>query len=322
MSRYGITLPFDRTPLAEQREIVEEIEGLGYSDVWSSEASGTDGFVPLAMTAAWSSTLRLGTAIVPSFTRGPATLAMCVATMAEAAPGRFVFGLGSSSDVIVERWNGIAFEEPYKRNRDMVSFLKEALTGEKVDREYETFRVRGFRLERPPAVVPPILVAALRPGMLRLAGRTGDGTVVNWLSAEDVQKIVPEVGPGKEVVCRIYVCPSPDAGEVRAQAKPLIAAYLNVQVYSRFQDWIGRGPRLQAMWDFWRSGDRKAAVEAIPDDVVDELVVHGTPEQCRAHIGRYVENGVTTPVLLPLPFAGLKARDALRLLAPVRDMSD
>ena len=322
MSPYGMTLPFDRTPLAEHEEIVGELVDLGYTDVWSAEASGTDGFVPLAMSAAWAPSLRVGTAIVPSFTRGPATLAMCVATMAEAAPGRFVFGLGTSSDVIVERWNGLRFVEPYKRNRDMVRFLKEALTGEKVEREYDTFTVKGFRLDRPPAIVPPILVAALRPGMLRLAGREADGTVINWLSAEDVRKIVPEVGAGKEVVCRIYVCPSEDAAAVRAQARSLIAAYLNVQVYASFQEWIGRGPKLQAMWDLWRSGDRKSALGAIGDDVVDELVVHGSPDECRAHVRRYVANGVTTPVLMPLPFAGITAREAGRLLAPTRNMAD
>lgn len=315
MSRYGITVPYDRTPLAEQRELFAEIAALGYTDVWSAEASGTDGFVPLAMATAWEPGLRLGTAIVPSFTRGPATLAMCVATMAEAAPGRFQFGLGTSSDVIVERWNDIPFTEPYKRNRDMVRFLKAALAGEKVTEEYDTFKVRGFRLERPPAVVPPILVAALRPGMLRLAGRVGDGTIINWLSAEDVKKIVPEVGPDKEVVCRIYVCPTEDADAVRSTSKMLIAAYLNVEVYALFQEWLGRGPKLQGMWDAWRAGDRKAAVEAIPDEVVDELVVHGSVEECRAHVARYVANGVTVPVLMPLPF-GVSSRDAVRLMAP------
>lgn len=318
MSRFGITLPFDRTPLSDHRLIVEELESLGYTDAWSAEASGTDGFTPLALTAAWAPSLRLGTAIVPSFTRGPATLAMCVATMAEAAPGRFVFGLGTSSDVIVERWNGMTFAEPYKRNRDMVRFLKEALAGAKVDCEYDTFAVRGFRLERPPEVVPPILVAALRPGMLRLAGREADGTVINWLSAEDVRRIVPEVGQGKEVVCRIYVCASEDADTVRSEAKKLIAAYLNVKVYAAFQEWIGRGPKLQGMWDCWRAGDRKGALEAIGDDVVDELVVHGTPEACRAHVQRYVDNGVTTPVLMPLPFAGVAPLETVRLLAPRR----
>ena len=149
MARYGITIPYDRAPLGEQRELIEEIAALGYTDVWSAEASATDGFVPLAMASAWVPELRLGTAIVPSFTRGPATLAMSVATMAEVAPGRFQFGLGTSSDVIVERWNGIPFTEPYKRNRDMVRFLKAALAGEKVTEDYDTFSVKGFRLERP-----------------------------------------------------------------------------------------------------------------------------------------------------------------------------
>jgi probable F420-dependent oxidoreductase len=319
MLRYGITIPYDRTPLAEQRELIEEIASLGYTDVWSAEASATDGFVPLAMAAAWVPELRFGTAIVPSFTRGPATLAMCVATMAEAAPGRFQFGLGSSSDVIVERWNGIPFTEPYKRNRDMVRFLKAALTGEKVSEEYATFSVKGFRLERPPAVIPPILVAALRPGMLRLAGRLGDGTIINWLSAEDVKRIVPELGPdseAKEVVARIYVCPTEDAVAVRSSAKMLIAAYLNVEVYALFQQWLGRGPQLTAMWESWRAGDRKAAVEAVPDAVVDELVVHGTPAECKAHVERYVANGVTVPVLMPLPFGGVSSREAVRLMAP------
>jgi probable F420-dependent oxidoreductase len=315
MPRFGVTVPFDPAPLAEHEELYQEIAALGYSDVWSAEASGTDGFVPLALAAAWAPGLRLGTGIVPSFTRGPATLAMCVATLAEAAPGRFQFGLGTSSDVIVERWNSIPFEEPYKRNRDMVRFLKAALAGEKVTETYDTFSVRGFRLERPPAVIPPILVAALRPGMLRLAGRLGDGAVINWLSAEDVKRIVPEVGAGKEVVCRIYVCPSEDAATVRASARMLIAAYLNVEVYARFQGWLGRGEKLQGMWEAWRSGDRKAALEAIGDDVVDELVVHGSPQRCREHIQAYVDNGVTVPVVMPLPF-GVTNREAVRLLAP------
>jgi probable F420-dependent oxidoreductase len=313
---YGITVPFDRVPLAEHRPLYEEVAALGYTDLWSSEASGTDGFTPLALAAAWVPGVRLGTAIVPSFTRGPATLAMCVAAMAEAAPGRFVFGLGSSSDVIVERWNGIRFEEPYKRNRDMVRFLKAALAGEKVDAEFDTFKVRGFRLDRRPAVVPPLLVAALRPGMLRLAGREADGTVVNWLSADDVLKVAPEVGAGKEIVARIYVCPNEDAAMVREMARPLIAAYLNVAVYAAFQEWLGRGESLAAMWSAWRAGDRKAATAAIADEVVDQLIVHGSPAACREHIARYVANGVTVPVLAPLPF-GMTGLDAMRALAPV-----
>ena len=116
--------------------------------MWTGEANGADGFTPLALAAVASDRLRLGTAVVPVYTRGPGLLAMQAATMAELAPGRFALGVGSSSDVIVERWNATPFVEPYKRVRDTVRFLRAALTGEKVDAEYETFTVRGFRLGR------------------------------------------------------------------------------------------------------------------------------------------------------------------------------
>ena len=184
--RYGITIPFDGLALSDHQDRFRELVDLGYTDAWSTEANGTDAFTPLALAAAWAPELRLGCAIVPSFTRAPAIMAQSVAAMAEAAPGRFAFGIGTSSDVIVERWNGIPFEDPYGRTRDMVRFLKQALTGEKVDMACDSFTVKGFRLGRRPEVVPPILVAALRTGMLRLAGRDGDGAIINWLSADDV----------------------------------------------------------------------------------------------------------------------------------------
>ena len=336
MQRYGMTIPFDHVPLADHKEWFEELVDLGYTDLWSAEANGADAFTPLALAAAWAPTARLGCAIVPAYTRGPALMAQSVASMAETAPGRFVFGIGTSSNVIVERWNGIPFDEPYKKTRDMVRFLKLALTGEKVDADFDTLTVKGFRLGRKSPEVPPILVAALRPGMLRLAGREADGAIINWLSADDVKQVAPIVqgagadaagadaagadaagaGPtGKEIVARIFVCPSTDADTVRNYGRMAIAAYLNVPVYAAFHEWLGRSDRLQPMWDAWSAGDRKAATAAIPDSVVDELIVHGEPAACREHIARYVDNGVTTPVLAVLPF-GVDMRQAMRDLAP------
>ena len=102
-----------------------------------------DAFIPLAVAAQWAPELRLGTAIVPAYTRGAYTLASTVASMCQAAPGRFALGIGTSSDVIVERWNGMKFDKPYQRVRDTIRFLRVALTGEKVDEEYETFNVTG-----------------------------------------------------------------------------------------------------------------------------------------------------------------------------------
>jgi len=318
MQRYGMTIPFDGVPLHAQKEWIKELEDLGYTDVWSSEANGADGFTPLALASVWAPSLRLGSAIVPAFTRGPASMAQCVGALADAAPGRVAFGIGTSSNVIVERWNGIPFEQPFQRTRDMVRFLRRALTGEKVTEDYETFSVKGFKLGVVPEQMPRILVAALRPGMLRMAGREGDGAIINWLAADDVTKVVPHVhegGEGKEVVARIFVAPTTDTDTVRAMGRFAIAAYLTVPVYAEFHRWLGREDVLQPMWDKWAAGDRKAALEAIPDSLVDELIVHGSPDACREHLGRYVANGVTTPAIALLPF-GYDQRQAIRDLAP------
>lgn len=300
--RWGITVPLSGRPLREQRELIRALPDLGYTDVWSAEADGADAFTPLTLAAEWAPALRLGTAIVPAFTRGPALLAQSAATLAELAPGRFALGIGTSSNVIVEGWNGIPFTEPYRRVRDLLDFLGKAFTGEKVSGEWDSFTVRGFRLGNPPEQVPPVLVAALRPGMLRLAGRA-DGAIVNWLTSEDVKAVAPHVRDyGKadaEIVARIFVLPDVPADEARAIGRRAVAAYLNVPVYRAFHEWLGR-TELSPMWAKWAAGDRKGALEAIPDSVVDALVLHGPAESVREQVRAYVEAGVTTPVLAPL----------------------
>lgn len=325
--RYGMSVPFGGIPLGEQRDLVKEIEDLGYTDVWSSEADGSDAFTPLVLASQWAPSLRLGCAIVPAFTRGPALMAQSIGALAQAAPGRFAFGLGTSSNVIVERWNGIPFQEPYKKTRDVLRFLRAALAGEKVTETYDTVSIDGFRLGVVPPEPVPLLVAGLREGMLRLAGREGDGAIINWLAATDVAQVVKPVvdaggGRPKEIVARIFVAPSTDTEAVYAGARFAIAAYLNVPVYAAFHQWLGRGDVLSGMWSAWQAGDRKAALAAIPDSLVDELIVHGSPEQCREHIERYLDNGVTTAALSIMPF-GLQAGSkqeavarALRDLAP------
>ena len=322
-TRYGMTIPFGG-PLHEQADRFRELSELGYTDAWTAEADGYDGLTPLSLASVWAPELRLGTAILPAFTRGPALLAQSAAALASAAPGRFVLGIGSSSNVIVERWNGIPFEEPYRRVRDTVRFLRAAFTGEKVTEDFESFQVRGFRLAEPPAQPPPIVVAALREGMLRLAGREADGAVVNWLSPTDAERVTAVVGdaasaagrPAPEVAARIFVCPSDDRDRVLAEAKRLVAAYVNVPVYRAFHEWLGRTDVLAAHWERWDAGDRAGSLEVMPDSVVDDLVVHGNPDECRTTIARYVAAGITTPVLAIVPLAGVDPVAAVRDLAP------
>ena len=318
MQRYGITVPFDGIPLADQRELFAELPDLGYTDVWSSEVDGADAFTPLVLASVWAPALRLGTAIAPVFTRGPATLAQSAAALAAAAPGRVAIGIGASSDVIVERWNGAAFDRPLQRVRDTARFLRAALAGQKVTERYETFAVEGFRLSLVPEPPPRLLIAALRPGMLRLAGRESDGAILNWLAPGDVATVTPYVhaaGPGREIAARIFVAATADAEAGRALGRRALAAYLNVPVYRAFHEWLGRGERLAPMWAAWEAGDRRAALAALDDDLVDDLVVHGSPEACRERVGRYVEAGVQTPILALLP-AGGDLRETIRGLGP------
>ena len=170
--RWALSVPLDAFALAEHAEIAREAERLGYTGAWSFEIDGVDGFSPLAVVG-MATRLRVGIAIANVFTRGPATLAISAAGIAEIAPGRFCLGVGAGSQPIVEAWNGGRFDRPARRVREMVQFLRAALAGERVVFRGETFSVDGFRLSRPLEHPVPLHVAALRPGMLRIAGEVG-----------------------------------------------------------------------------------------------------------------------------------------------------
>jgi probable F420-dependent oxidoreductase len=316
MSRWGLTVPQAGVGLLDHAALVRELPGWGYTDLWSAEVSGADAFVPLALASTWEPTLRLGTAIVPVFTRGPALIAMSAATMAAAAPGRFVLGLGASSPAIVESWNGLAFTEPFRRTRDVLRIVRQALAGERVDGRFDTVTISRFALESPPAVPPPVMLAALRPQMLRLAGQEADGAILNWLAASDVARCRDAVDAPVELVARVFVCPTEDDGFARSLGRRLIATYLTVPAYAAFHDWLGRGPALRAMHDAWAAGDRKGAAAAVPDEVVDSLVLHGSPESVRDQVQAYADAGVTTPVLALLPPPDVDLADVVRRLGP------
>jgi len=187
-----------------------------------------------------------------------------------------------------------------------------------VTERYETFAVDGFRLGLVPEEPLRLLIAALRPGMLRLAGRESDGAILNWLAPGDVATVAPCVhqgGPGKEIAARIFVAATADVEAARALGRRALTAYLNVPVYRAFHEWLGRGERLAPMWAAWAAGDRRGALAALDDELVDELVVHGPPEACGERLREYVEAGIHTPILALLP-AGGDLRDTVRGLGP------
>jgi probable F420-dependent oxidoreductase len=307
-----------------------EAESLGYTDFWSAE-SDVDPWICLALGACWTSTATLGTAIVGVFSRGPAIIAIGAAAMGEAAPGRFVLGVGSGSNVTVERWNGGHFDKPLTRVTEVVRAVRQALDGVPVSVDGRTLKVSGFKLGRPAPYRVPIYVAALQERMIRQAVRVADGVITNWLSADDVKQVAAVVRDeaqkvGKDpasfpILCRISVNPTREQ-RARDQFRRAVTAYLNVPVYRRFHQWLGRGDALAEMNARWDAGDRKGALAAVPERTIDELVVLGTPDECRAKLARFVDNGVTVPILNFMnletdPVArAAESRAMLKMLAP------
>jgi alkanesulfonate monooxygenase SsuD/methylene tetrahydromethanopterin reductase-like flavin-dependent oxidoreductase (luciferase family) len=167
-------------------------------------------------------------------------------------------------------------------------------------------------------VPPALLVAALRPGMLRLAAAEADGVILNWLADTDLPKVLDVVGKRDdfEVAARIFVCPTTDAGYARGFGRRLIAGYLTVPAYAAFHRWLGRDEVLGPMWDAWAAGDRAGAAAAVPDEVVDALVLHGTPAQVRDRLAAYATAGVDTPIVALLPAPGTDPSAAVQFLGP------
>jgi probable F420-dependent oxidoreductase len=315
--------------LREHGDIVREAEELGYTDLWSMETSGIDGFSPLVYAAAFTSRARLGTAIVSAYTRGPATLAMSAAAVEQAAPGRFVLGIGASTEVMVQGWNGIPFRKPVTMVRESIRRTRQALAGERMSlAEGE----RGaFRLDAPPSTSVPIYGAALRPGMLRMVGEVADGVVINFLPPQAVPQVVAEVRAGAEsagrdpdavdVVCRNMLCADGLDDASRAIARFILAVYVSSPPYEAFLRWIGMDALIDPFLERWRAGDRKGALEAMPDELITSLLVVGDVDRCRERLQEYRDGGVKVPCIAP--FSGSSdARGAvmraMRELSPAR----
>jgi len=294
--RWGLTLPFAGVPLAAHEPLVRRAEAAGYDDLWTGETNGPDGFTPLALAAAWTERMRLGTGVVNPYTRGPAVLAQQAAALADASGGRFVLGLGASSNVIVERWNERPFEKPLSRMREVVPVLREVLGGGRGP--------GGFKLETPPAQPVPIVLAALRDRMLRLGGELGDGTFVNFLPLPAVEHVVARVREGEaaagrgetEVVCRFFCIP----GDGLDVARFMFAAYATVPVYEAFFRGLGYGEQIDPMVAAWRDGDRNLAVSKVPESLVREIFVFGDPDAMKERLDAFAERGITTFVLTPI----------------------
>jgi alkanesulfonate monooxygenase SsuD/methylene tetrahydromethanopterin reductase-like flavin-dependent oxidoreductase (luciferase family) len=229
---------------------------------------------------------------VNPYTRGPAVLAQHCAALSDVSGGRFVLGLGSSSNVIVEKWNGVPFEKPLTRMREAIEGLRPVLAGDRGP--------GGFRLETPPAAPVPIVVAALRGKMLGLARELGDGAFTNFLPLSGTKQVAEAFGaPDKELVCRFFCFPAPEE-EALGAARRMLVAYATVPVYAAFFRWLGWGERIDPMVSAWEAGDRARALELVPDELVREVFLFGDGDAQRERLRAFADGGITTFVLAPV----------------------
>jgi probable F420-dependent oxidoreductase len=292
--RWGLTLPLPGLTLAAHEELVKQAEAAGYTDFWSGETNGPDGFTPLALSAAWTERARLGTGIVGVFQRGPALLAQEAAALASASDGRFVLGIGSSSDRIVEGWNGIPFERPLAKVRETLDFLDAALAGERT--------ASGFKLESAPAQPVPVVLAALRGKMLELAVERASGAFTNFLPLGGLAKVTRQLDgapEGFELLCRFFCLPG-EREAVEPLARFMFSSYITVPVYTAFYRWLGYGAQIAPMIEAWEAGDRQGAAAAAPWELIEEMFIFGEPAAMKERIDSFVAGGITLPIVTPI----------------------
>ena len=292
--RWGLTLPLPSVPLHDHREVVRRAEAAGYTDLWTGETNGADGFTPLALASEWTERARLGTGVVGVFTRGPALLAQQAAALADASDGRFVLGIGASSDRIVEGWNQIPFSRPLTKVSQTVDFLRTALAGERTE--------TGFKLEVPPAEPPRIVLAALRGKMLRLAVEKADGAFTNYVPLAGMPQVMAELDgapEGFELLCRFFCMPG-EREEIEPLARFMFASYGTVPVYEAFFRWLGYGEQIDEMVEAWAARDRERAAAAAPWELIEDIFLFGSPERIRERVDAFVDAGITLPIMLPV----------------------
>jgi probable F420-dependent oxidoreductase len=289
---------------------------LGYTSFWTAETTGPEAFSVLAAAGAAAPGLDLGTGVLALQLRTPMVVAMAGATLQALHPDRdILLGIGISSPVVTERWHGVPYgDRPLDRVREYVTLLRLCLAGERVDFAGDFYRVKGFRLgvrlgERRPRIV----VGALNPGMLRLAGELADGVLLNYLPASHVPWSVARVqegDPARAAVgagdrCTVYayvhagVCEREEGVEL---ARRDLFSYAVVDSYARNFERAGFGDEVAEIRARFDAGDRAGAVAAVSDRMVDAIDVMGDADTVHATMRSYVDAGVDVPVLMPLPW--------------------
>lgn len=320
--RLGVSLPLAGLGLQAGIDIAVQASSWGYADAWTSESNRSDAFTPLVAVAAAAPTLRLGVGVVPAGSRPVALLAMTAATVDELTGGRLVLAIGASTDTVLKRWMGLQPAPPVIRLRETVQCLRSLFAGERVSFAGRAVRVDRFRLPRACAV--PIYLGGHGEQTLHLAGAIADGVVLGNVPAAAVPRLLEDVISGRlaagrdpddlDVVCRVLVAVDEEPAGVYESVRRSVAGYASSAPYARFFSRIGYDPAMSRIGAAWAMGDSAAASRAVPAELAEGLCITGTAVDCARGLRAFLDNGVTTLVVVPVSAQRDPARRAASAL--------
>lgn len=305
--RAAVTLP-GGPRVQDTIERAQWAEKHGYTDAWFADGGAPDALTLAAILGDHTESLRIGIAVTPVYTRSPTVLAATGYTVAQQLPGRFVMGLGSSSKAMMTGWNGIPLDKPLTRVVETTRLLKSMLSGEKSDFQGETVTSKGYRqppLDNP----PPVYMAALRSRMIEAAAEHADGVIFNLWPKGALPKMIEHVDIGAknggkserpEVVNRFMVCVTDDKAAARDAFRAAFAPYYATPQYNKFLSWAGYEEAAAQIREGWAAKDRDKTTGALTDDLVDEIGVIGTADECRERIRWALDTGIDTAIIAPL----------------------
>ncbi len=305
MVKLGVTLPVeDGLSARDYLQLAHAAEDHGYDSVWVGEVAGPEVFSMLGLMAASTSRIRVGSGIAGIHPRSAALTAMGFATLASAAPGRVLAGLGVSSPMIVQDWHGREFARPLATVEGYVRALRAAWAGERVEVEFP--RVHGFRSGLLPPVAPPIVLGAMNPGMLRLAGRIADGVFITWCTPGEVAAKLALVREGERAAGRApgtvwamssfwgYAGDRPD--DAAEKLRRVVLQYAMVPTHRA--SFAATLPELDRATALWRDGDRRSALALVTPEAVARLCVVGDGAAIADRARALGEVGVELAVVL------------------------
>lgn len=318
--RIAVTLPAG-PQLNSTIERVAWAEANGIADAWFGDSGAPDSLTQVAAIAHLTKSIRLGVAVTPVYTRSPSVLAATAHVISQVIPGRFVMGIGSSSQTIMERFNGIPLERPLTRVKETAQLVRAMLAGEKTAFDGQTLSSHGYR-QPPLETPPPIYIGCLRPKMIEMAAEVGDGVVFNlWPKGalprmmEAVQRGAKKAGKDwqqVEVVNRAMVLCTDDKDYGRNIFRAAFAPYYANPVYNKFLAWAGYGEAADIITEGWAQKDRDKTGGALTDEMIDQIAIIGTEEEIQSRIREDADGGVHTHIIAPL---AAKPEDAERTLA-------